>query len=249
MRWRLLCATYISRILIPTKLAVGASRKSKRCCAGRRDGKERRPVKLITHVRGKLVHNAPTTAVVEVGGEAGGVGYGIAISLATYDRLPEPGTETKLFTHHYVREDRQELFGFADERERGVFELLIGVSGIGPNSAQTILSGMSVGALQEAIFYERVNELTAIKGIGRKTAERMVVELKDKIQAGALQTGDAGAESGDEADFNAVEEAILALTALGFAAPAARQAVSKAVNKDGTGQSVQQLIKQALQER
>jgi Holliday junction DNA helicase RuvA len=140
------------------------------------------------------------------------------------------------------------LFGFADEREREVFELLIGVSGIGPNSAQTILSGMSVAALQEAIFYERVNELTAVKGIGRKTAERMVVELKDKIQAVAFQSTGAE-ESQDEGDASTVEEAVLALIALGFAPSTARQAVGKAVQKNGADQSVQQLIRQALKER
>ncbi|MBN98530.1 MAG: Holliday junction branch migration protein RuvA [Gemmatimonadetes bacterium] len=204
---------------------------------------------MITYVRGKLVAKSPTSAVVEVGGDPGGIGYEVAISLITFEKLPELGAESRLLTHHYVREDRQELFGFADEGEREIFELLIGVSGIGPNSAQTILSGMSVEALREAIFYERVNELTAIKGIGKKTAERMVVELKDKIQAPALQ-GDTTTENTPAAGEGvAVEEAVLALIALGFAAPAARRALAQVVKKSGADQSVQQLIRQALKER
>lgn len=204
---------------------------------------------MITYVRGKLVAKSPTSAVVEVGGGPGGIGYEVAISLITFEKLPELGAESRLLTHHYVREDRQELFGFADEGEREIFELLIGVSGIGPNSAQTILSGMSVEALREAIFYERVNELTAIKGIGKKTAERMVVELKDKIQAPALQ-GDTTTENTPAAGEGvAVEEAVLALIALGFAAPAARRALAQVVKKSGADQSVQQLIRQALKER
>ena len=204
---------------------------------------------MITYVRGKLVAKSPTSAVVEVGGDPGGIGYEVAISLITFEKLPELGAESRLLTHHYVREDRQELFGFADEGEREIFELLIGVSGIGPNSAQTILSGMSVEALREAIFYERINELTAIKGIGKKTAERMVVELKDKIQAPALQ-GDTTTENTPAAGEGvAVEEAVLALIALGFAAPAARRALAQVVKKSGADQSVQQLIRQALKER
>ena len=204
---------------------------------------------MITYVRGTLVAKSPTSAVVEVGGGPGGIGYEVAISLITFEKLPELGAESRLLTHHYVREDRQELFGFADEGEREIFELLIGVSGIGPNSAQTILSGMSVEALREAIFYERVNELTAIKGIGKKTAERMVVELKDKIQAPALQ-GDTTTENTPAAGEGvAVEEAVLALIALGFAAPAARRALAQVVKKSGADQSVQQLIRQALKER
>lgn len=200
---------------------------------------------MITYVRGKLIGKAPTRAVVDVGG----MGYGISISLTTYERLPALETEVQLFTHFYVREDRHELFGFADEREREVFELLIGVSGIGPNSAQTILSGMSVISLQEAIFYERVDELTAIKGIGRKTAERLVVELKDKIQAGALPDGIVGEEGRAAGDSRKVEEVVLALIALGFTAPVARRAVGRAVQKIGADQRVEQLIKQALRER
>mgnify|MGYP001200293128 CR=1 FL=1 len=200
---------------------------------------------MIVHVRGTLTRKSPTFAVIEVGGDGGGIGYGIAISLLTYDQLPAVGAQIQLLTYHYIREDRQQLFGFADAKERDAFVQLIGISGIGPGSAQTILSGMTVEALNDAIFHERVSELTAIKGIGRKTAERMVVELKDKVQA----SGGGGVEqAGDETSGGVVQEAVLALAALGFTDSAARQAVAKAA-KNGSSRSVQELIKGALKER
>lgn len=196
---------------------------------------------MITHLRGTLLAKSPTHAVVDVGG----VGYGLAISLITFDQLPPASEAVHLSTYLYVREDRMELFGFADEEEREIFELLIGVSGIGPHSALTVLSGMTLRDLQEAILQERVAELTAIKGIGRKTAERLVLDLKDKVHAGAPTTGEAVSE----AKASASDEAAKALMTLGYAAPAARQAVRKAVEKHGTDLSVQQLIKLALKER
>jgi len=200
---------------------------------------------MITHLRGKLVEKAPTTAVVDVNG----VGYKVAISLVTYEKLPLVDADVLVFTHHYVREDRMDLFGFADKGEREVFELLIGVSGIGPNSAQTILSGMTVDDLRQAVLHERVGELTAIKGIGRKTAERLVIELRDKMPPGEAVAGAENTEVEKDGQAGAVEEAVLALVALGLPSPAARQSVNKVVAKNGEFQSVQQLIKQALKER
>ena len=196
---------------------------------------------MITHLRGTLLSKSPTYAVVDVGG----VGYGLAISLITFDQLPLAAEAVHLATYLHVREDRMELFGFAAEEEREIFELLIGVSGIGPHSALTVLSGMTLRDLQEAILQERVTELTAIKGIGRKTAERLVLDLKDKVRLSASVAGEAalGGKAG------ASEEAAKALMTLGYAAPVARQAVRKAVEKHGTDLSVPQLIKLALKER
>ncbi len=195
---------------------------------------------MIDQLKGELISKTTAKAVVDVGG----VGYGLAISLSTAELLPAPGTQVLVYTYLYVREDRLDLFGFADTEEREIFELLIGVSGIGPNSAQTILSGLSVMDLKEAIFSERVQDLTAIKGIGRKTAERMVIELRDKIRA---------PEGSDQHELGGsvgpTEEAALALVALGFAPAAARQAVIKALKHTGTDVSIQVLIKRALQER
>jgi Holliday junction DNA helicase RuvA len=200
---------------------------------------------MITHVRGRLVHKAPTQAVVEVGG----VGFGLSISLATYEQLPEPGAEVQLWTRLYVREEGVELFGFAAPEEREMFQLLLGVAGVGPRLAQTILSGMSVTSLQEAILGERLGELTAIKGIGRKTGERLVVELRDKVGALGPRAALAGAGAPSAPGRAAIEEAVLALVALGEGAAAARQAVHRAAQKQGPEASVQQLIKQALQDR
>lgn len=199
---------------------------------------------MITHLRGTLVAKAPTHVVVDVGG----VGYGLAISLVTYDQLPPLEENVHLFTYLYVREDRMDLFGFADAEEREVYELLIGVSGIGPNLALTVLSGMTLRDLQETILQERVTELTAIKGIGRKTAERLVLDLRDKVRLTASAEGEEGVSA--DADAATSEEAAMALMTLGYAAPAARQAVRKALDKHGGADlSVQQLIKLSLKER
>ena len=203
---------------------------------------------MITYLRGKLVQKTPTEAVVEVGG----IGFGAAVSLLTYDQLPEVGSQVQLAARLYARDDqgsiRLDLFAFAQEREREVFELLIGVSGIGPSSALTILSSVAWQDLLETIFHERTLELTAIKGIGKKTAERMVVELKDKIQLADLQAAEGAPQEGSGKN-QAVDEAAKALVALGYTAQAARQAVSKALAKHGPEQSVQQLIRHALRER
>jgi len=197
---------------------------------------------MISYLRGKIAFKAPTQAVIDVGG----VGYGISISLVTYDQLPIIGEEVLLFTHMHVREDRMELFAFADEGEREVFEMLIGVSGIGPSLALTILSGMSLRDLQEAIVHERVSELTGIKGIGKRTAERLVIDLRDKV---SLSADISEIETQDGTGSAISEEAAMALMALGMTPSEARQAVRKAIERDGSDLTVQQLIKFALKER
>jgi Holliday junction DNA helicase RuvA len=129
-----------------------------------------------------------------------------------------------------------------------IFKLLSGVSGVGPSLALTILSGMSLRDLQESIVNERVGDLTSIKGIGRRTAERLVLDLREKVSVSAPSGATDGAGSKDR-DSAVSEEAIMALSALGMAPPTARQAVRKAIERDGTEQTVQQLIKRALKER
>ena len=198
---------------------------------------------MIETVQGNLVEKAPTHAVLEVNG----IGYGLSISLSTYDRLPELASETRLLTYTYVREDRLELFGFADAEEREMFRMLIGVSGIGPNSAQTILSGLSVADLQSAIGEGRAADLTRVRGIGRKTAERIVVDLQDKVSSAGPVSAVGG--TAPTAKTGIAEEASLALVALGYAMPAARKAVANALHKNGDDLTLQQLIKQSLQER
>jgi len=196
---------------------------------------------MIRHLRGLLLRRSPADVVVDVGG----VGYGLAISLATYDRLPEEGEEAEFFTYTHVREDRLQLFGFAEEAELSMFELLIGVSGIGPTSALTVLSGIPLNALRTAIFEERVSDLAQVRGIGKKTAERVVVELKDKI-GGTSAEARPGEGKGVA---SAVQEATMALIALGFQAPAARKAMESAQKKYGGEATVQELIRHALRDR
>tara|TARA_Y100001978_G_scaffold22068_1_gene18270 strand:- start:1292 stop:1885 length:594 start_codon:yes stop_codon:yes gene_type:complete len=197
---------------------------------------------MISYLRGKIAYKAPMQAVIDVGG----VGYGMSISLVTYDQLPVLGEEVLLFTHMHVREDRMELFAFVDEGEREVFEMLIGVSGIGPSLALTILSGMTLRDLQEAIVHERVSELTGIKGIGKRTAERLVLDLRDKV---SLSADVSEGKRQDETGSDISEEAAMALMALGMTSSEARQTVRKAIERNGSDLTVQQLIKLALKER
>ena len=197
---------------------------------------------MISYLRGKIAYKAPMQAVIDVGG----VGYGMSISLVTYDQLPIIGEEVLLFTHMHVREDRMELFAFADEGEREVFEMLVGVSGIGPSLALTILSGMSLRDLQEAIVHERVSELTGIKGIGKRTAERLVLDLRDKV---SLSADVSEGKTQDKTGSDISEEAAMALMALGMTPSETRQAVRKAIERNGSDLTVQQLIKFALKER
>lgn len=195
---------------------------------------------MIERLQGQLVDKAPTHAVVDVHG----VGFGVAISLATYARLPAPGAAVCLCTHLHVREDRLELFGFADDHERTMFRHLLGVAGIGPHSAQTVLSGIALPELTEALRAGRVEVLTTIKGIGRKTAERMVLDLRDKVGPGAASSLVGGGEGPAEPDEQ--DEAHLALVALGIAPAAARQALAKVRRRHGDALPVQDLIKLAL---
>ena len=178
---------------------------------------------------------APTHAVIDVGG----IGYGLAISLQTFDQLPSVEEDGWLFTHLHVREDRMELFGFAAADEREVFELLIAVSGIGPNLALTILSGMTLRDLQDAILQERVNEWTQIKGIGRKTAERLIVDLRDRLDG--IEEGVSSVVG--TSSLTPEHDAVSALVALGYRQTDATRAIRGAAT-DGAG--VEELIRAAL---
>lgn len=198
---------------------------------------------MITHLSGVLVAKSPTHVVVEVAG----VGYGLSVSLLTSEQLPSPEAPVRLFTYLHLRDDRLELYGFAAAEERDLFELLIEVPGIGPRSAQTVLSGIPLRDLQEAICQGRANELTAVKGIGRKTAERIIVDLQDKVRlavsrgSGSPAIGGAGSAMADEA--------VLALVALGIGNGVARQAVGRVLTRKEPVKSVQELVKLALKER
>src|SRR5690348_16669236 len=167
---------------------------------------------MITYLHGKLIEALPTQVTVDVHG----VGYEVLIPLSSYDKLPPAGSELKLLTHLAVREDAHVLYGFMTVPEREMFRLLIHtVSGIGPKIALNILSGMNVTALRGAVANGDVKSLSQISGVGKKTAERIVVELKDKIgQAGALEA--ASAKHALSAADQKINDAVLALMALGF---------------------------------
>ena len=144
---------------------------------------------MIAYVRGVLAEKEPTRAVIE----AGGVGYELLIPVSTYEKLPRTGAEVKLLAHHCVREDDETLFGFATEDEKAMFGKLVSVSGVGPKIAIAILSGSSIGELSMAIAGGDAKRISAIKGVGKKTAEKICVELRDKVDVFAGRGGEAAA--------------------------------------------------------
>lgn len=192
---------------------------------------------MYEYIAGTLVDVSPTEAIVE----AGGVGYRLLISLSTFSSLQNfKDQSVKIFTYHQVREDDEALFGFADKREREVFVLLISVNGVGPGSARMVLSAMTADETREAIVSNDVNRFKAVKGIGLKTAQRIILELKDKIGKCAEEMPFAGGAS------SAVkEEASSALTLLGFAKPAVEKVVAS-VLKEKPDCSLEELIKKSL---
>jgi Holliday junction DNA helicase RuvA len=197
---------------------------------------------MITFLRGKLVEALPTQVTVEVHG----VGYEALIPLSSYDKLPAPGHEVHLLTHLAVREDAHVLYGFMTAAERQLFRLLIHtVSGIGPKIALNILSGMNPVALRGAVAGSDVKALSQISGVGRKTAERIVVELKDKIgAAGAWEA--LSAERSLSAADQKINDAVLALIALGFKQVEAHDAVRGAQAALGAQATVEELVRACL---
>ena len=195
---------------------------------------------MISYIKGTLVEKTPARIVVE----ASGVGHEILIPLSSYDGLGSVGSETLVYTHFHVREDAHELFGFATPKERWLFKLLISVSGIGPRSALTILSGASVDDFCDAIAREQADFLTAISGVGRKTAQRLIVELKSKISQEDVKLIGAGA--GKVAAKDAISEAVQALVSLGFPNHIARRAVERSAAETDKELCVEELIRGAL---
>jgi Holliday junction DNA helicase RuvA len=180
---------------------------------------------MIAHLRGKLLVKHPNQAIVE----AGGVGYDVAISVPTFSDLPAIGSEVALHIHTHVREDQIALYGFMRTAEKVLFEKLLTVSGIGPKLAVTILSGMAADEMTGAIRGNDVARLTRIPGIGKKTAERMVLELRDKLPP-------VGPETSVSPVLNAVEEDVLsALVNLGYQRPAAEKALAVVAKNGATG--------------
>ncbi len=197
---------------------------------------------MITFLHGKLVEMLPTQVTVDVHG----VGYEVLIPLSSFDKLPQPGQEIRLLTHLAVREDAQTLYGFMSTAERELFRLLINnVSGIGPKIALNILSGISVTAFRGAVASSDVKALSQISGVGKKTAERMVVELKDKVgAAGAWEA--SSAQRALSPEDQRVNDAVLALLALGFKQIEADDSVRKAQAMLGMQATVEDLVRACL---
>ena len=181
---------------------------------------------MIAHLRGRLVAKFPNQAIVE----CGGVGYDVTISVATFSALPREGTEASLHIHTHVREDQIALFGFSETTEKRLFEKLLTISGIGPKLAITVLSGISADRLVTAIRTGDHATLTKIPGIGKKTAERVVLELKDKLDELAVGPVSSGIQHGAAAD-----DALSALLNLGYARPLAEKAIATAIEKNPEG--------------
>jgi Holliday junction DNA helicase RuvA len=197
---------------------------------------------MISFLQGKLVDALPTQVIVDVQG----VGYEALIPLSSYDKLPRPGQEVKLLTHLAVREDAHTLYGFMTSAERELFRLLVNtVSGIGPKIALNILSGISVTAFRGAVANGDIKALSQISGVGKKTAERIVVELKDRIgSAGAWEAASAlRALSPEDKNLN---DAVLALLALGFKQNDAHDSVRHAQTALGGQATADELVRACL---
>lgn len=195
---------------------------------------------MIAYVQGNITHLEPALAIVE----CGGVGYGVKISLNTHHLL-QGKASARLWTHFLVREDAQILYGFFDPQERSLFEALISISGVGGNTALTILSSLPPGDLIEAIRKEKVQVLTAVKGIGAKTAGRIVLELKDKLALHAdVASGGVSMSAGSEEQKK--QDALQALQQLGMPKAVMTKRVEQIIQEQGASVSVEDIIKLAL---
>lgn len=195
---------------------------------------------MIASLSGILRSKSPTEILLEVDG----VGYALSIPLSTFEKLGAVNSPVTLLTHLVVREDALQLYGFATLEERELFRLLISVNGIGPRIAQGILSGISVADLKDYIASGSVAALTTIPNVGRKTAERLIVELRDKIEK--IPDTQGSASSGDK-NAEARAEALRALTSLGYQRAVAEKAIRQALNEtDGASLTLEELIKRAL---
>jgi len=200
---------------------------------------------MISYLHGKVVDALPTQVTVDVQG----IGYDVLIPLSSYDKLPKPGHEVKLLTHLVVREDAHVLYGFMSAAERELFRLLIGtVSGIGPKIALNVLSGMNPTVFRGAVANGDVRALSQISGVGKKTAERIVVELRDKF--GAAGSWEASsAKHGLSPEDQKINDAVLALMALDFKQVEAHDAVRAAAAALGAQASLEEIVRASLQKK
>ena len=192
---------------------------------------------MIDYIKGIIVEMTPTDMVLE----CHGIGYRILISLQTYEAL-NGQSESKVYIHHYLREDEELYYGFGSKDERELFRLLIGVSGIGASTARMMLSSLTSDEIRNAILAEDINKIKSIKGIGLKSAQRLILELKDKVVKGAGSDSSTLFSTGTNP---AVEEAVTALVMLGFTKANVNKAVT-AVLKESPGATLEEIIKQSL---
>jgi Holliday junction DNA helicase RuvA len=194
---------------------------------------------MIALLRGTLIEKHPNQAIVDVGG----VGYDVTVPISTFSKLPEAGVEVRLQIHMHVREDAMALFGFLTRDEKNLFEKLISVSGIGPSLAVKVLSGMDAMDLQNAIRRNEIEKLVRIPGVGKKTAERMVLELRDKLPA---PEGPGGSGPAAPSLSQRDEDVLSGLLNLGCARPAAEAAIRKA-RASGAPDEFEPLFRKALE--
>ena len=196
---------------------------------------------MITFLQGTLVEKQPTRVVLDVHG----VGYELFIPLSSFDRLPDENAPCRLLTHDHLREDLHNLYGFVTEAERTLFEMLLGISGIGPKTALSALSGLSVRDLKAAVVEGDVKRLSSISGVGKKTAERIVVELRHKLSAGDALEAVAGAPEELPGDLR-TRDALLALISLGYKQMDAQQRVREILPRLKPSASVEDVVRAAL---
>ncbi len=193
---------------------------------------------MITYIKGTLAEKNPAYIVIET---AGGVAYFLHISLNTFSQIKDE-KELKLLTHFVVKEDSQSLYGFYEEEERTLFRMLISVNGIGPNTALLILSSLTISEVVNAISTENVRTIQAVKGVGTKTAQRIIIDLKNKIAKTSFTNQDNFSFNNN----NNKIEALSALVSLGFAKNPAEKVLDKIIKEGGTDLSIEDLIKRAL---
>lgn len=197
---------------------------------------------MITFLEGKLTSALPTQATINVGG----VGYEVLIPLSSYDKLPVPGETIQILTHLHIREDAHVLYGFMTSAERDLFRLLVNhVTGIGPKLALAVLSGMSVSTFKGAVVNGDISSISKISGLGKKTAERIVLELKDKVGVAAAWEA-ASALHAPTPEQNQANEAVLALIALGYKQVDAHKVVRESQEKEPHVETAEELVKVAL---
>ena len=195
---------------------------------------------MIDSIKGTLVKKNPTSVIIDIGG----IRLGIPITLATFEKIPDPNHAVELLTYLHVREDIMELYGFYDDHERDVFMQLNSISGIGPRSAMNILSGTNPIEFKKKIIDSDVASLTSIPGIGTKTAKRIIVELKDKFtDQGTGSDLDFLLESSDK---DKIDDVTKVLISLGYKRSAINQVIKKLVAKDGLDENIEDIIKGAL---